>query len=510
MKALTYHLCLLEPVLVAQAESGEENSAISLPFIPGSALRGALIARYLRDHSTDDLAGDDTARRLFFDGSVCYLNAYPWIEHYRLLPKPMSWFTEKIHVDTEDAEIWDLAVNPEPAPEPEQPKPPKGEFCKLTERDTILYSPFRQVNVHIALQDPNRRGVENTVYRYDALAEGEVFAGIVLAEDEADLKTIQSLFEPDEIHIGRAHTAGYGLVKIVAQPIIPSWDEYMSGEDPENGKTIVTFLSDIILRGKNGQLGGDVFPAVAQALGLPEGIKPENAYFRLRLVAGFNRKWSLPLVQTWAIETGSTFVYKTEAGADPEVLHARVEKGIGERRVEGFGRVAVNWQTQPEVKRTGYRSDPVSPPTLSHASKELAGEMAKRRLRILLDSKLVAAVNGVELSENMPQNAQLSRVRNAAQQALLKKNISLVGDHLNDLKKVARNQFETARAAKTPIFDWIKERVEKRDVLEQIWKSEPMPAVAGETAVLTDELKIEYTARLIDGVMKKAIRQNQQ
>ncbi|MBU2611009.1 MAG: hypothetical protein KJ606_08725 [Chloroflexi bacterium] len=506
MKALTYHLRLLEPVLVAQAESGEENSAISLPFIPGSALRGALIARYLRDHYTDDLAGDDTARRLFFDGSVCYLNAYPWIEHYRLLPKPMSWFTEKIHVDTEGAEIWDLAVNPEP----EQPKSPKEEFCKLTERDTILYSPSRQVNVHIALQDPNRRGAENTVYRYDALAEGEVFAGVVLAEDEADLKTIQFLFKPDEIHIGRAHTAGYGRVKIVAQPIIPSWDEYTPGEDPENGKTIVTFLSDIILRGKNGQLGGGVFPAVAQVLGLPEGIKPENVYFRLRLVAGFNRKWSLPLVQTWAIEAGSTFVYKTEAGADPEVLHARVEKGIGERRVEGFGRVAINWQTQPEVKRTGYRSDLVSPPTLSPASKELAGEMAKRRLRILLDSKLVAAVNGVGLNENLPQNAQLSRVRNAVQQALLKKNISLISDHLNNLKKVARNQFETARAANIPMLNWITERVEKQDVLEQIWRSDPMPAVAGETALLTDDLKIEYTARLIDGVMKKAIRQNQQ
>ena len=47
MKAIPYRLHLLEPVLVSQAESGEENSAVGLPFIPGSAIRGALVARYL-------------------------------------------------------------------------------------------------------------------------------------------------------------------------------------------------------------------------------------------------------------------------------------------------------------------------------------------------------------------------------------------------------------------------------------------------------------------------------
>lgn len=507
MKALTYHLRLLEPVLVAQAESGEENSAIGLAFIPGSALRGVLIRRYLRDHPTDDLAVDDTARRLFFDGGVCFLNAYPWLESTRLLPKPLSWFTEKVQVEAEDADIWDLAVNPESEPELEQPKPPNGEFCKLTGEAAILYTPSRQINVHIALQDPNRRGAENAVYRYDALAEGEVFAGIVLAKDEADLKTIQSLFEPDEIHIGRAHTAGYGRTKIENTTIISFREEYTMEEDPENGNTIITLLSDVILRSLNGQLGGDLFLSLAHALGLPERTEPENAYYHLSLVAGFNRKWSLPLVQSWALEAGSTFVYKAGSVTDPNALRARSEMGIGERRAEGFGRMAVNWQKQPDIKRVSYKAYPDLPPPLSLQSKDLAGKMAERRLRILLDSKLVVAVNSVEVS-NPPQNAQLSRVRSAVQQALLKKDITIISDHLERLKG-AKKQFETARAGGKNMRDWIMERVEKRDVMEQIWKGDTMPSVAGETAVLTDELKVEYTARLIDGVMKKAIRQNQ-
>ncbi len=50
MKAILYRLRLLEPVLVAQAGAGEENSAVALPYIPGSAIRGALAARWLAGH----------------------------------------------------------------------------------------------------------------------------------------------------------------------------------------------------------------------------------------------------------------------------------------------------------------------------------------------------------------------------------------------------------------------------------------------------------------------------
>ncbi|MBU0511277.1 MAG: hypothetical protein KJ638_06185 [Chloroflexi bacterium] len=507
MKALTFHIRLLEPMLVAQADSGEENSAISLPFIPGSALRGALIARYLQSHVSPDLAGDQDAQRLFFNGDVCFLNAYPWRENARLLPRPMSWYTEKEQLEMDNAEIWDMAVDPNPDPEPRQPKAPKGEFCHLTGSDVPLYAPHRQVNVHIALQDPNRRDDRNTVFRYDALAEGEVFAGVILGDDKADLKTIQDLFAPDEIHIGRAHTAGYGRAKIEADTIVDDWDEYLPDED-EVSPLIITLLSDTILRGEDGQIGGSSPAVLAQAIGLPQDTKPLRTYYRQKLVAGFNRKWSLPLVQSWGIEAGSVFVYEVNSAIDSEIIRTCVERGIGERRAEGFGRVAVGWQTQPMLQRISSNTYPESPPPLSPESKDLAQEMAGRRLRLLLEQKLVAAVNGVALKKPLPQNTQLSRVRTAVQQAILKGNVTLIQDHLNSLKG-AKRQFETARVGGTPMGNWIAARVEKLDVLEQVWKSASMPVVAGETATFTNEIKTEFTARLIDGVMKKAIRMNQ-
>jgi hypothetical protein len=135
--------------------------------------------------------------------------------------------------------------------------------------------------------------------------------------------------------------------------------------------------------------------------------------------------------------------------------------------------------------------------------------MANRRLRLLLDRQLAAAVNGVRLT-NPPKNSQLSRVRNAAQQALVAGDFAAMSKHLANLKG-AREQFEKARIGRTPMDRWIEERVSKLDVEIQLQLGQPpaLPEVAGQKAQLTQELRIEYAARLIDGVMKRAAKLNQ-
>jgi CRISPR-associated protein Csx10 len=506
MKALTVRLRLLEPVLVSQAESGEENSAIGLPFIPGSALRGALVSRYLNAHPSVDLATDPQSRALFLDGTVCFLNAYPWYDDSRMLPTPMSWFTEKDTAADEDAVIYDWAVDSDQALD--QPKAPdNAAFCHIQDRYVTLYTPPHQINVHIALIDANRRDERNAVYRYDALAEGEVLAGVVVSQDETLLGEIQKLLSPEEIQIGTAHTAGYGRVRIEDVTPPHDWVEYTSGEDPKDGQVIVTLLSNAILRGANGQVDGDLDMALAKALGLSR-LKPTRTYRRLRLVGGFNRKWSLPLTQAWALQAGSVYVYPASALDDLAALRQVVEQGVGERRAEGFGRLTVNWHTQPATQRTRIISAPTSRPLLSDESKRLAQRMAQRRLMMLLERKLARAVNSVTLTHR-PKNTQLSGVRNAVQRALTQGRLEPITDHLNNLKG-AREQFERARIGSTSLIEWIESRVREKDVHQLLLQSELLPGVAGEAAALTEELKVQYTARLIDGVMKKAIKQNQE
>ena len=75
MNALTFTLRLLEPLLATQPQSGEANSATTLPYVPGSMIHGAVIKGFLDGGKMD--AAEPHTQRLFFSGAVQFLNAYP-------------------------------------------------------------------------------------------------------------------------------------------------------------------------------------------------------------------------------------------------------------------------------------------------------------------------------------------------------------------------------------------------------------------------------------------------
>lgn len=505
MNALIFKLHLLQPVLATQPESGEENSATAFGFIPGSMIRGALIAEYARRNFKSHLATDTTARKLFFDGSVRFLNAYPWhsVSKARMLPRPHSWFTPKDQASKPTAEIWDLAVTEKELQG--AAKNPSGEFCILDKGNTELHTLARQVNVHNASDDPIVKSEDtSTVYRYDAIAPDQVLSCAIVAEQPGDLVKLKDLLK-EELVLGGSHTASYGRVHVLQIETENDWQEYVADTDL-SGKVIVTLLSDTIIRSSNGQVDGNLDQAIASALGLIS-LEHKGSFQRMRLVGGFNRKAGLPLPQSWAIQAGSVFVYSaTEANA--AALRLLAEKGIGERRAEGFGCFAVNMTTREKLDAKRYvptQSHESIP--LSEESKELARVMAQRRLRTLLENKLIEAVNGAKLTR-VPENAQLSRVRTSAQQALVTKNLDEVITLMKGLK-AAKKQFERARVDNEPMLEWILARASQKDIEEKMKIGTAPPRIAGQLVELSPEMKVEYTARMIDAMMKKAIKQNQ-
>jgi CRISPR-associated protein Csx10 len=472
------------------------------------------------------MAVDPEARALFLDGTVCFLNAYPSPGETRLLPRPLSWMVEKDQADDSSAPLYDLAIDPQAAIE--QPKPPRsGDYVRLSPpepRDqpsldalgtlptAMLYSPRQQGDVHIALNAPNVRTDENAVYRYDAIAAGECFAGAIVAPDDAPLDRLAPLIaQGTELYLGGAHSAGYGRVRVEAAGMVEGWSEYLPSDQDAAGLVVVTLLSDAILRGPHGQVDADMDGALARLLGL-QALTPLWRYRRTRLVGGYNRKWGLPLPQSWALAAGSAFVYDADRmdadRVDAGRLRALVACGIGERRAEGFGRVAVNWHVWPKIAQGPVPRLSRLPVSLSSPSLALAERMAERRLRLELERGLIAAVADARISRP-PQNTQLSRVRNAAQRALHTESLAPIADHLANLKG-AKEQLRSARIDGESLLDWLETRVKEQDVEKTVLQRSRLPRLAGVEAKLTPALQALYTARLIDGVMKKAIRQNQE
>lgn len=229
MIVLTYRLELLQPVL-ASVPGGEPNSTVSLPYIPGSLVRGAIGSRVYQSGKYTDLTVD--ARDLLLNGQTRFLNAYPFaINRGRALPIPLSWVEEK-SVTSLWKRVEDYALDPE-----EKISTRKGMsgWMWLQEGDidgdasyaAYKHSPQWQIAVHTRrdAEAGRPRADSGAVFRYEALAAGQQFEGAILCEALSDAKEIESHLRAGPAYIGGSRSAGYGLVEFTDIKEAQEWHE---------------------------------------------------------------------------------------------------------------------------------------------------------------------------------------------------------------------------------------------------------------------------------------------
>lgn len=511
MTALILHLQLETACLFSGMGNGDENSSRSLPYIPGSALRGALVARF--GPAGKDLPVEEKSRRLFFDGSVRYLNAYlasdtQWT---RSLPRPASWRKRK-NDDLEGAVTRDFALKADKDFDTQV----RVSFVAQESTDTWLaFNPEEQLLTHTGAE---KRGTvkkgESMVFQYQALAQGQMFVAVILCAEQRDTDELKKLLDQNKIlSIGRSHSASYGRVRIEKIVEQETWPEFEPGR--LQNKTIITLLSDALLRDGTGQPTFDMDACLSAWLN--RTVKRISAFIQPAAVGGFNRKWGLPLPQSPALGMGSVFVYDaTELSATE--LQPLVEQGIGERRVEGFGRLAVNWPALDSVTLHNKPDSGVTPQVvpLSDTSKELARKMSERLLRHALENRLVEQAQHYTIQGDIT-NHQLARLRGVVRAAINEHShdIFRVQTFLGQLKKTAQEQYAKPRVKRDSqggerLKDWLDERLKESDGLYylQFYEAD-VPQVAGEKAVLQD-LKQEYTLRFIEAVIDRRMKENKE
>lgn len=518
MKVIACRITLLEPALLTGIE-GDPNESVSLNYIPGSVLRGALIRLY-QQRGMDVDASNSEVRRLFFSGETRYLNAYPEIPNQRrALPTPLSWQRRK----GEEMTIYDLAVDTPDAEDIQLQSIPKP-FC-LTEEDedfAYLLQPSRRLSVHTARTrrfgrampenktDPNRGDTTGAVYRYDALEEQQQFLSYILCQDQ-DENTLRDLTQNTEILIGGSRSSGYGRAQLEYIECYPaeSWREVGAPLQNASPTLTVTLLSDVLIRNEYGQHVAcpHAFTKVLSAL-LGVSLRLEQAFIRSVYVGGFNRKWGLPLPQAAALRMGSVLVYQP---ADIDLQHLRkIElQGVGERIAEGFGRVVFNWHSAPE-----WRAEPPPPAIetlsadvqLDPESQTLAQRLAYRRLQKQMDIEILGEASRHEI-KNPPSRSQLMRLRAILRNELMQANPQLnrINDYLEQVseRNTSRRQFTRARVGSNSLLDWLKNCLQREVTIKPT-------LVAGATQEVDEQLRVQYRLRLIDAVLARAAKLGKQ
>lgn len=514
MQALTFEIRLLEPVLAGQAQSGEENSNVAFNFIPGSIIRGSLIGRYQQASGSALDAADEEAQALFFNGLVRYLNSYPLHprQNIRMLPTPLSWHGEKDILNDKGAPLWDFSRTTPPDAD-ESYKVVPDSFCWWpTNGESVQFvTPTMQQLAHNYSRDRNRKEAEKSgVFRYEALAPGQHLAAAIIAPDGEDgaawLQRLRPLLAGRH-HLGGSQTGGYGAVEIENVLLDPHWQEYEPTKSADtNGKLIVTLLSDAILRKAD---SGEMVDSLHQWLEeIPEPQKGPVSFHRLRRVGGFNRKWGLPLPQAWAIQAGSVFLFDNTEQTRTRLARL-VAAGIGERQAEGFGRIALQWTPEETFTRADIEPRPMSRATisLSTSSKELVQQMVQRRLESELDEWLnqeVAARAG-QLRLNGLRATQLSRARLAARHSWHEGTLNPLQSFFKRMTKRTRQEWRKARIDRQLLLDWIDVQLESSATMQPIATAN-LPQIGEVRAEWRNDLRARTTARLIEGVLRRAVR----
>lgn len=549
MEVITFSLHTQQPLL-ATSFQGDPNSDVSYSYIPGSMTRGALIGRYMKQNGLSELdLNNDKVKRLFFDeNSTQYLNAYLLSnEGKRTLPIPYSWFKEKgeeLNDDSQQINVYDFGIERE-----DNLASPKfiNEGFWVQERGSInFYKEKRRINIHNRRDRKQGRSTqikrniktnqiegEGEIFRYEAIDSGQTFQAVIICSDEADAQTLIDLLKKSkDIWLGGSQSAGYGHNTISNIKHCDAWSEVniSTADRIDRDNFTITLLSDLILRDEWGQYA--IIPPsqrrqnftpltkeIEKILGVE--LKPLRSYTSSTLIGGFNRKWGLPLPQVPALAAGSVFVFE---GIDitSEQIQQIESRGIGERRNEGFGRVAINWLDKSDfLVRLPNKNINLKRPQLEQDnsySHNLAAQMAERLLHHKIEQALQRFVSRKKIEGNIT-NSQLSRLEIVARQGLSTGNCELVLSLLNHLPSNAKSQFERAKIEPNDANYSFRQQLNEWLNNPNFWswvnnKQELTVNVANKERCIIDEfatknkLAEKYTLRLIIALAKKAIKEN--
>ncbi len=340
----------------------------TLPLIPGSCIRGALAAEFLNgDPSRAEKAA---FRSLFLEGRVRFqdfriANSQPWpLSVRKCADYPEDHVRRDLLLKAATGASIDLECTV-PARGGKRCSAkrecPGGFYRAMEETFEEMEVATRRV-AHTAIHPKFLRVESEQFYSVHAIAEEQVFEGAVLVRPEASTQLKDTFGGERSLYVGRGRTRGQGKVRLTLPakadelddpaPKVRGLNEEAARLFPETfgGKVVFscTLLSPAILYDEWLMFRGepDAFDISPQLT----GYSPLAAFVQPWPVAGWNSGAGVPKAEATALAPGSSFLFGKEAKEDErqeeigrltERLKTVALEGIGERREEGFGEIAL-------------------------------------------------------------------------------------------------------------------------------------------------------------------------
>lgn len=489
---LPYRLRLRSPAIVSTL-SGDPNTAITQPFIPGGTVRGAMAARLLAEGVNGD---GNEFRSLILSGEVRYLHAYPELGGERALPTPLSWRNRKD--DQESA--FDLAAysgiievddDPEDFDWPQEAlKSVTAPFSAATGSARTVTRPRINSRLHQqrdrvkgrpwTKRDGSREERLGLIFPFEYLEADQTFRGVIQIMPSATVHIgrIKELLDGKAVLIGRSRRAGYGGEAMIEFTGRAS-REYENAPSTINkdiaaGERFRIMLTSAYI-GRHPATGQIDPGALDHELWERLGgvVKVERRRWAFEAVGAFNQKWRLEVPQAQAITARTVLVLTAENAIPIETIRTVEHEGVGERRTEGFGRVLFLQHSDDRETFSLKYEDAVRTVELkaSHAptpEDQKLLDLVERRI-VLAAAKAeldqIAAVDFARKASGIPRTSLLGRIRTlfravtdeeTAEKALGRLAI-WCGDGDDALKQNSRDQLEKCKIGTgSNLMEWLK------------------------------------------------------
>jgi CRISPR-associated protein Csx10 len=217
------------------------------------------------------------------------------------------------------------------------------------------------------------------------------------------------------------------------------------------------------------------------------------------------------------LAAGSVLTVKV-SDLDPQKLIDLMAEGIGERRAEGFGRLAFEWPSQAILTEEEIKGEPTASEVslAGTADAELALHVGERILRRRLAERVTATALKHTVSGDLPHNSQLARLRGLVQEELMKPQPDLI-DVMNFIaglanRKVTKRQFEAAKVGDETLDKWLLEQLSQTD--EDSWRNffyqpgqYPIVQLGDIKVEPTEEMRKEHLLRWLAVFLQRLTKQ---
>lgn len=344
-----------------------------------------------------------------------------------------------------------------------------------------------ELYTHNTIDDSVQRPTEEMgggVYSYQAIPPNTTFQAELRIPD--NIKTDLDSSSPNwwenlrgNTRIGQSKKDQYGGIEIQPQP-----PQQCQSNIKLSSELYVWLLSDVVLRDerlKPTTHPNDLKQLLENELGIslkccerktPQGKELLSLMARSRRTDSWQVRWGLPRPSMLGLQAGSCFVYKitSDKPPTPEKLAELEARGIGERRVEGYGQICFNDPLLMKKLSQRQRKEPDSSPdspkpisipesdssfnyarTIETAAwreaiekKALAIAASKEQRKKILGILITKDQEDKQQPKSQPSMSQLGHVRSNVKklQRRDEDNISQMSAWINTLKKKRADKWE--------------------------------------------------------------------